>query len=155
MSYTTDSSLKIHRLSLMIFLASASLFLVSFGCTDFGTQPDNSPNNSGGGVFFDTVYYAGEIRDTLVKYCGAIGCHGGGTVQGGLLMGSFTWNEITNASGDHGPIIVPGDASTSNLYLKLTTTPLFGVRMPNGGPYLTTEFQQLVQDWIDQGALDN
>lgn len=133
----------------LVFMAS--LFMVSYGCSDYGS----SPGNSNGGDPVDTVSFAADIRDTLIVNCGQVGCHGGGAVQGGLLLGTLTWSEVINASGTHGPVIVAGNASLSNLYTKTTTSPPFSDRMPQGGPYLSTEFQNAIRDWIDQGALDN
>lgn len=141
--------------NIIVFFTFALLIFIGFGCTDFGTSPGDSTNNSNVSAPFDTVSFSTEIRDTLVIFCGQVGCHGGGTVQGGLLLGAISWNEIVNASGDHGPVIVPGNASLSNLYKKLTDTPPFGDRMPQGGPYLSDRFQKIVRDWIDQGALNN
>ena len=127
------------------------LFIMSYGCSDSGVTP-TSPKSA---PAFDTVSFATEIRDTIVARCGLINCHGGGVIRGGLNMGTVSWSEIRNASGLHGPIINPGSASTSNLYLKTTDSPPFLVRMPNGGPFLSDETQSKIRDWINQGALDN
>jgi hypothetical protein len=57
--------------------------------------------------------------------------------------------------GDHGPAVVAGKADTSNLVRKLSSTPPFGDRMPQGGPYLPDSTLQVIKLWINQGAKDN
>ncbi|RME20983.1 MAG: hypothetical protein D6800_12600, partial [Candidatus Zixiibacteriota bacterium] len=102
-----------------------------------------------------TVSFATDIQPILQSRCAVSFCHGSGFTSGGMTMGGATYNEIISASGFHGPIVVGGDASQSNLYLKTTSTPPFGARMPFGGPFLTTEQQNLIRDWINEGAQDN
>ena len=87
--------------------------------------------------------------------CLAAGCHGGSSVSGGMNLGSATYAQVLAASGTHGKIVMAGDASSSNMYLKVTDTPPFGARMPFGGPYLSTTQINLIRDWIDQGAQNN
>lgn len=48
--------------------------------------------------------------------------------------------------------IVPGDACQSFMVGKITGMPAFGQRMPRGRPPLTEADQQLVIDWIAEGA---
>jgi hypothetical protein len=53
-------------------------------------------------------------------------------------------------------IVVPGDPCASIVLQKVSSAPPFGVRMPsNGPPYLTPREQQLIADWIAEGAHDN
>ena len=80
---------------------------------------------------------------------GCISCHGG---SGGLFVGTVA--QLLQG-GNHGPVIVPGNAGASNIVKKLSPTPPFGDRMPLGGPYLPDALQQTIKDWINQGAKDN
>jgi hypothetical protein len=49
--------------------------------------------------------------------------------------------------------VVPGNASGSLLFQKISqTTPPCGVRMPLGGPPLSSALVTLVEDWINAGA---
>ncbi len=48
--------------------------------------------------------------------------------------------------------IVPGDACASFIVGKVTGMPAFGQRMPRGRPPLTADDQQLIIDWIAEGA---
>ena len=102
-----------------------------------------------------TVSFSSGVGPTLVSTCAVVACHGSGSMQGGMSMGGASWGEITSATGFNGPIVVAGDASSSNLYLKTTSNPPFGSRMPFGGTPLSTAQQTAIRDWINQGALNN
>ena len=133
-----------------IWLLVAMAIVLTQGCRDFGNTP-SGPGSTGGGVSFSST-----IQDTLIARCALPVCHGQGSSQSGFTMGSVSWNEIRNGQGNHGPVVVPGDASSSNLFLKTTLNPPFGTRMPNDGPpFLSLEAQTAFRDWINQGALDN
>ncbi len=53
------------------------------------------------------------------------------------------------------PLVKEFDPDGSILYRKLTPTPPFGSRMPQGGPFLTATELDLIRRWIAEGALDN
>lgn len=99
----------------------------------------------------DGVRFSTDVNPLIQTWCAAAGCHGTGA--GGFSVGSY--NSIVNGSADHGPVVVKRDAGSSNMYLKLTTTPPFGDRMPRGGPYLSPGDIEMISDWIDQDAQDN
>lgn len=102
------------------------------------------------------VSYGSDVRPILVASCAVINCHGSGTIQSALNMGTATWTQIRAASGNVGGLVVrPGNASISNLYLKTTSPPPFGSQMPFGEAPLSSAQQIAIRDWIDQGALDN
>ena len=107
---------------------------------------------SDGGV---DVSFSGTVQPLLQTNCG--GCHAGGTVNGGFNMGSgaVNANSILTAVANNGAVMQVGLAGSSNVYLKTTDSPPFGARMPFGGPYLTLGNQNLIRDWINQGAQDN
>jgi hypothetical protein len=52
-------------------------------------------------------------------------------------------------------LVVPGDSSTSLLFLKLQEGPPCGDRMPLGGSPLTAAQLEMVRSWIDAGAMNN
>lgn len=54
-------------------------------------------------------------------------------------------------SGDHGPVVLPGDPDGSVLVQKLLGTQTFGSIMPPNGALSPAEIQ-LVVDWISAGA---
>jgi len=99
------------------------------------------------------VSFSGTVQSLLQTRCG--GCHGGGNTNGGFNMGAITASSVRDASGNNGPVVIIGLGSQSHLYEKTTTTPPFGSRMPQGGPFLTTDQQNAIRDWINQGAQDN
>lgn len=74
-----------------------------------------------------------------------------GITVGGLDLRTF---ETALAGGRTGGErdIVPGDACASFMVGKITGMPAFGLPMPRGRPALTEGDQQLVIDWIAEGA---
>lgn len=80
--------------------------------------------------------------------------------NGQLSMGSdiqTAYAALMGATG-HGdcesmPYIVPGDPSTSLLYLKLDGIPPCGSRMPLGGSQLSQADLDMVHSWILAGAI--
>lgn len=109
------------------------------------------------------VSFALDIRPVLDRPRGeaGCGCHtpSNGTPSGialsGLDLGSYhalrQGGVYTGAQ-----IVVPGDACSSELMSKLGATPAYGARMPlDGPPFLSAEEEQLIHDWIVEGAEDN
>ena len=111
------------------------------------------------------VSYATDVQPLLQINCATMGCHGQGSAQGGLSMGSSAdYATIISATGDNTGMLVtdslvvqPGSSSTSTLYTKTTSSPPFPSRMPPlaDPDTLTAEEQQRIRDWIDGGAPDN
>jgi hypothetical protein len=54
-------------------------------------------------------------------------------------------------TGDHAPAIIPGDAESSLLAIKLLDKQTFGTIMPPGSKLPEAEIQ-LILDWIAAGA---
>ena len=53
-------------------------------------------------------------------------------------------------------LVVPGDSALSLLYLKISQdAPPVGVRMPRFAPALSPLEIDLIQTWIDEGAMEN
>ena len=130
----------------------AAAVLVTFflsGCSDMGSAPaapnqvTTPPLAQGSDVSF-----AGQVAPIFQRY-GCYGCHGG---SGGLFVTSVA--QLLRG-GDHGPAVIAGKADTSVLVRKLSSTPPFGDRMPQGGPYLPDSTLQVIRLWINQGAKDN
>jgi hypothetical protein len=97
------------------------------------------------------ISFAGDIKPLLNANC--LVCHGGTLTQSGFSVG--TYNSIMT-SGLRGPNVVAGNSAASRLYIATTSSPTRDIdRMPQGGPYLTTQQQNLIKTWIDQGALNN
>lgn len=74
---------------------------------------------------------------------------------GGLELSSY---QTLRAGGVNSgaSIIVPGDACASIIVQKVGDGPPFGARMPfSGPPFLSLADQQVIRDWIIEGAIDN
>jgi hypothetical protein len=78
-----------------------------------------------------------------------VGCHAGGNSEQGF--GYIDKPDLLIANG----YIVPGSAETSKLYLKTSTTPPFGARMPFGGPYLYDDERAALAEWINNISTDS
>jgi hypothetical protein len=88
---------------------------------------------------------------------GGCSCHGvGGSGQqlSGFDMSSLsTLRRGGEVSGNR--IVVPGDPCSSVLVQKLSAAPAVGARMPlSGPPFFSDAEQQLVKDWIAEGAIE-
>jgi hypothetical protein len=95
------------------------------------------------------VSFATQIKPLLDANC--LSCHG-------LIAPSSNFSVISHQSvlnsGDRRPNVIPYNGAQSLLY-RATTVGSPIDRMPQGGPYLSAQQQQLIKDWIDQGATDN
>lgn len=87
----------------------------------------------------------------LSERCGV--CHNGSGQLPDLTGAGFPENLITGTGIMGQPYVVPGDAEESYLYRKLTGDlgPSEGFQMPLGGA-VDPEFNQLISDWIGNGA---
>ena len=114
------------------------------GCADKGGNPvsSNSPPPTA------NVSFMNQIVPFFMNY-GCDGCHGG---SGGLEVQTVT--QLLRG-GFHGPAVVAGKADSSIIIRKLSASPPFGDRMPQGGPYLADSTIQILRTWINQGAKDN
>lgn len=116
-----------------------------------GTAVGSITDNDGA----SPVLFSSQVRPILINRCATAGCHGTGSTSGGYTMGNALYADIIAAIGDHGAIVVPSNSASSSLYTKTTSNPPFGARMPLSQAALSTAEQNLIKDWIDQGANDN
>ncbi len=93
----------------------------------------------------ENVSFKHEILPILEAGCAK--CHGGEFPSEGLSMESY---ETLLAGSQSGQVIIPGDANSSLLFEKIESG-----EMPKRGSDLTAEQIQLIQQWIDEGALNN
>ena len=97
----------------------------------------------------ETPSFSQHVQPILDKRCAS--CHGR-RQKGGFSVVDY---DSVMKTGDHAPVIVPGDAANSVLAQMLR-----GVKTPAGGQMpptrpLTEDQIQLIERWINQGALDN
>ncbi len=113
-------------------------FIRTFGSG--GTSPGATPSTSGA-----TPSFSADILPILKSKCGA--CHG---IFGGWDASSY---KTVMESGDHAPVVVPGDAANSLLVQKITGTQKEGTLMPPAGKLSESEIQAII-NWINAGALE-
>jgi hypothetical protein len=143
----TEPGTDMFKVRSLVFLL---LVIVAAGCKDMGTDPQytqtttppTTPPPTG------TISFSQHVLPILQSR-GCTGCHGG---SGGLVVTSVA-SLLTG--GNHGAAIVAGQADNSNIIKKLSATPPFGLRMPQGGPYLADSTIAVIRAWINQGALNN
>lgn len=96
------------------------------------------------------IDYQRDIQPILAEKC--LHCHGvdEATREGGLRLDE---SKAALAGGDSGPVIVPGKASESVLIARVTATDPDEMMPPaKEQKRLSATEQQLLKDWIDQGA---
>src|SRR5690349_8920964 len=93
------------------------------------------------------IDFVKEIQPLLAERC--YSCHGPEKQKSDLR-----WDSRTSAfkTGEHGPIIVPGNSATSRV-IKLVAGLDPDTIMPPKGDPLTAEQIGLLRAWIDQGAV--
>lgn len=89
------------------------------------------------------VLFERDIQPVLRVRC--MSCHGLEDRQGDLDMRTV---ELLLRGGKSGTAIVPGDASSSLIYQRILDDSM----PPAGELRLPEEKQQLIKDWLDQGA---
>jgi mono/diheme cytochrome c family protein len=92
---------------------------------------------------FDTL----GARATTLLFVRCAGCHGSGSVRGGLDLST---RDGLLEGGDHGPAIVPGKPRISLLYRLITQQEK--PAMPPGSKHLTEAEVALIADWIEVAA---
>ena len=99
------------------------------------------------------VNYTDDVAPILQKYCAE--CHLPG-MQGARKTG-FLVDSYESVMGEtfYGPVIKPGRASTSSLYILITGGDKLMVSMPHGKASLEAEEIETIRAWIDSGAPEN
>ena len=100
--------------------------------------PDQPPSG--------TPSFSADVMPILEAEC--MICHGN--------LGGWDASSYVNVlgTGDHAPVVIPGDAENSLLAQKMVDTQIIGDIMPPGG-LLPEDEIQVILDWIEAGALDN
>ena len=92
------------------------------------------------------VSFSSDVMPIFQAEC--VACHGN---FGGWDASSYT---SVLGTGDHAPMIIPGDPENSFLAQKMIGTQSIGEIMPPAG-LLPEDEIQVILDWIEAGALDN
>jgi len=113
--------------------------------TEVPTEPPIEVPTEAVAAEVSTISFANDVMPIIQSRC--VNCHGGRSVEEGLLMRSY--DEILVGS-DNGPVIVPGDV-TQSLLVELITAQ----KMPKKGPKLTPPQIQVITEWVAAGAPNN
>jgi mono/diheme cytochrome c family protein len=87
--------------------------------------------------------FTADVMPLIQTKCGM--CHG---AAGGWDTSSY---DTILHSGDHGPVVIPGDVANSLLAQKITGAQTEGTSMPPAGK-MSAENIQIILDWIKAGA---
>lgn len=102
---------------------------------------------------FQKVTYVDDVEPIMQKYCAE--CHLAGR-QGaeatGFLVDSYA--SIMKET-RYGPVIEPGSARTSSLYIMVSGKDNLAISMPHGKDPLSDEEIETIRAWIDNGAVEN
>jgi uncharacterized membrane protein len=130
-----------------IILTAIALFLVTgfiiFQNSTTNIVIDTRPSETT--VSVENVSYSRDIYPLVERRC--IKCHSGDFPSEGLNLESY---ESLMSGSQNGQVIVAGDSNNSLLFEKIKSG-----EMPKRGSDLTAEQIQLIQQWIDEGALNN
>ncbi|MDE0466692.1 MAG: hypothetical protein OYL97_06515 [Candidatus Poribacteria bacterium] len=134
------------RIMLTLFLG---IIFCIYGC---GKSLDDSAAELG--LAFDspadsdrlTPSFKADISPILTQRCALTGCHVAEGPEGVDLRTYATLQK----GGEHGPIVIAGDARESELVEEIVK----GKMPPEGSPLEAIEIQSII-DWINNGAKDN
>jgi hypothetical protein len=104
-------------------------------------------------VAAEEVSYALDVFPILNSRC--VACHhpgGEGHQKTGLDLS--TYDGLMKGT-QHGAIVVPGDPLTSNLIVVIEGRASPAIRMPHNQRPLLKAQQQILRDWVKQGAKNN
>ena len=99
------------------------------------------------------VSFKDDVAPILQKHCAE--CHlegGSGSTATGFKVESYA--SIMQGS-NYGPVIEPGIARTSSLFILISSKDHLTVSMPRERPPLADEEIETIRAWIDNGAIDN
>lgn len=97
------------------------------------------------------IDYAEQIQPIFSSNC--VACHGG---TSGVTLSSYqaTMNSVGHQYGMN--VVIPENPDGSPIVDKISSdNPQHGVRMPEGGPYLSVDEIDAIRQWIEEGALES
>jgi hypothetical protein len=139
------------RTRLPLSITCLGIAAVLAGCE----RPDSTqtPAAEAAAAPVDAVSYAEDVAPILQKHCAECHLPGlPGAEATGFLVDSYA--SVMDGS-QYGPVIKPGQADTSSLYILLSADDHITVHMPHGREPLSAEEIGTIRTWIDSGAPDN
>lgn len=122
-------------------LLSISITAYVSSCTHETINPSNGQCDP------DSVYFENDILPLIVSNCATSGCHDAASAEDGVVLDNY---ENIMSTGE----VKSGRPSRSELYEVLTKSG--DDRMPPPpASALSSEQIKLIENWIDQGALNN
>jgi hypothetical protein len=138
----------------LLWVLLCAMALGMYACGDGGTGAINdngngNGNNNGNGDEIGSEPTFTNVGQIFQSYCTA--CHG---AQGESGVSLNTYDNVIGSEGaQYGENVVqPGDAGSSPLVDKIEPGPQYGVRMPQGGPFLSNDRINQIREWIANGA---
>lgn len=109
-----------------------------------------------------SVSFSQNVMPLFLQHCAIQGCHVSGNPPYNLVLApaSVAYGNIYNVASGESPAIkrvVPSDASSSFLFKKISGTAGIGETMPPAAAndVLSPAEKAIIQNWIQQGALQN
>lgn len=133
-------------------LVAVAVLAFAIGCSggdegDGGTTSGTTTGATTGAMNEPTGPTAEQVVAMLNKNC--MPCHGGAEPQEGINLETI---EGLMKGGEHGPVVVAGDASGSKIVQALRGTGGAKKMPPAASPQPSEEEIKLVEDWINAGA---
>ena len=142
------------KLTVLCGFITALVMLIGVNaCSDHGVPINTNDGDSGNNGL---VSFSATVHPLLLTHCGSSSCHTGETPQHGFSVES--WNNVRRPVPIHGFNVIEGNAEASPMYIAVTSQyQTIGIlyRMPKDQDSLSTADQNIIRDWINQGALDN
>ncbi|MEJ2130502.1 MAG: CHRD domain-containing protein, partial [Gammaproteobacteria bacterium] len=126
-----------------------------------GNAFDGDQDLMPGGNWTDTFIFAPQAAtftriqtEIFNQDCTSSSCHDSVNPSAGLNLeaGVAYANLVNQPAAGGGTLVIPGDADNSVLVGRVEGT--IGIQMPVGG-MLSASLQQLIRDWVDNGAMNN
>ena len=99
------------------------------------------------------VTYADDVAPIMQRHCAE--CHlagKAGALATGFLVDSYA--SVMKGS-QYGPVVNPGSAMTSSIYILVSAKDKLTINMPHGKAPLSDEDIETMRVWIDNGAVEN
>jgi len=115
------------------------------GDEEMTSSDDTSTESSASSDASATYSFAADVKPILDSRC--MNCHGGERIENDFVV--LSYDELM-AGGEHGTVIVPGDAENSKLVQLIESG-----KMPKRGPKVTPVEIDIISTWINEGAPNN
>ncbi len=119
-----------------------SVFVTIASCTHKNDNTSDAPITSDTACDPNTVYFVNDVQPVINSNCAYAGCHDVVSHKEGVDLSSY--DKIISTGG-----VKAGNPNGSELYEKISEG-----EMPPSGPLAAAQ-QQLIYDWIKQGAKNN